>query len=584
MSITRRTFLKRTSLCISAAAAAPALINAATAAQKQNILFIAIDDLNDWIGCLGGHSQAMTPNIDRLARQGMLFTNAHCAVPVCGPSRGCVFTGRQPWNTGLFTNDNTALEQIGREFPTLMQTLIQSGYNTYGAGKLLHGSMKHYPDDLFTDFGPPYQKWLPFTDEETRYTDEEYNSPVDKSLLTHEVNRGPGKLNVTFPLNNMPRERRLGSRRIDSFDWGGLPVTDSEMGDYITSDWCIQQLKQPQDKPFFLGVGIYRPHIPLFVPQKYYDMYPPDKVQLPKVLENDLADLSPVARDLALQAYTAGSHQNVVEHGQWREAVSCYLACITFIDAQIGRVLEALEKSPYRDNTSIILWSDHGWHLGEKEHWGKFAGWEESTRVPLIIVPAKKEADQYATGKRCAKPVSLIDLYPTVLELTGRQADHPLDGKSLLPLLKNPDADFKDHIITTFGRGNHTIRTDRWRYIHYYDGSEELYDLEQDPNEFTNLADDVKFDAVKNFLAQKIPDYANVRHFVSMGTWKAVLRHDDSKTELFHFEDNKAVPEKENVAAAHPEIIRVMYDYIQKNNISEKYLSIPDGWFNKNRP
>jgi len=575
MNISRRNFLKTTTFSV-AAALSPFTLGCNTKPAKQNILFIAIDDLNDWIGCLGGHPQAKTPNIDRLAQQGMLFTNAHCAVPVCGPSRAAIFTGKQPWNTGIFTNDHEALKKIGREFQTLPQSLRNAGYNTYGVGKLLHGNMNRYPKNLFTEFGPPYQKWLPFTKEETAYTDEEFNSPVDKSVLTHQVNRGPGKLNVTFPLNKMPRERRLGQKQIDSFDWGGLPVADREMGDYITAEWAIQKLKQQQNKPFFLGVGIYRPHIPLFVPKKYYDMFPPDKVQLPKVLENDLDDLSQVGKDLALKAYTAGSHKNVVEHQQWREAVSCYLACITFIDAQIGRVLDELEQSPHRDNTAIVLWSDHGWHLGEKEHWGKFAGWEESTRVPFIIVPAKNSRNSYATGEKCNKPVSLIDLYPTLLDMLNLPGENYLEGKSLIPLLKKPNAEISGHVITTFGRGNHSVRTEKWRYTRYYDGSEELYNSEQDPNEFNNLADKPEYNNIKQELKKKLPVYKDVEYFVSKGHWKAVIRKDRSKTELFDLKDNKAVPEEKNVAAEHSEIIESMLEYIQKNNIQEKFVYIPD--------
>jgi arylsulfatase A-like enzyme len=576
MDVSRRGFLKKASILISTATISPLVLSCRIKPSKQNVLFIAIDDLNDWIGCLGGHPQAITPNIDRLAKQGLLFTNAHCAVPLCGPSRAAIFTGKHPWNTGIFTNDNEALKKIGREFQTLPQSLRNGGYNTYGAGKLLHGKMDRYPKNLFTEFGPPYKKWLPFTTEETYYTDEEFNSPIDKSVLTHKMNRGPGKINVTFPLNKMPRERRLGIRQIDSFDWGPLAVEDSEMGDYETAEWAIQKLKKKQDKPFFLGVGIYRPHIPLFIPKKYYDMFPPNKLQLPKVLAHDLADLSPVGKDFALKAYTAGSHKNVVEHNQWREAVSCYLACIAFIDAQIGRVLDALEQSPYRDNTAIVLWSDHGWHLGEKEHWGKFAGWEESTRVPFIIVLAKNNRSGHAIGEKCNKPVSLIDLYPTLLDMVNLPSEDYLEGKSLVPLLKNPNAKISDHVITTFGRGNHSVRTEKWRYTRYYDGSEELYNSKQDHNEYNNLANKPEYDKTKQELKKKMPVYKDVEYFVSKGHWKAIIRKDRSKTELFNFKDNKAVPEEKNVAAEHPKIIKTMLQYIKKNNIQEKFVSIPD--------
>jgi arylsulfatase A-like enzyme len=575
MSITRRTFLKTTTLSI-AASLSPFMIGAGKRQPEQNVLFIAIDDLNDWIGCLGGHPQVKTPHIDRLAKKGSLFTNAHCAVPICGPSRAALFTGRQPWHTGIYSNDNESLKVVGREFRTLPQQLHSSGYITFGAGKVLHGSINLYPDDIFTEFGPGYNQFQPLTSKEASYTDEEFNSPVDKAYLTHTVARGQGKFKATFPLNKMPRERRLESQKIESFDWGPFPVTDQEMDDYKTASWVIDKINNKNDKPFFLAAGFYRPHIPLFIPQKYYDMYPTDKIQLPGLLENDLADIPGVGKDFALKAYSAGSHKNVTDHNQWREAVACYLACITFVDEQVGRIIKALDESPYRDNTTIVLWGDNGWHLGEKEHWGKFTGWEESTRIPLMIVPAKESRNHYAVGAKCEKPVSLIDLYPTILDMLNLPEENDLDGKSLVPLLKNPDAEISSHVISTFGRGNHTVRTEKWRYTRYYDGTEELYNSEQDPNEFNNLANRLGYDNIKNELKQKLPQYEDVEYFVSMSHWKAVIHKDHSRTELFNFKDNKAVPEDKNVAADHPEIIKAMLQYIQRNNIRDKFVSIPD--------
>lgn len=377
-------------------------------------------------------------------------------------------------------------------------------------------------------------------------------------------------------MNNMPRERRLGNKEIDSFDWGAFDVDDAEMGDYITAQWGIEKLKQDHDKPFFLGVGIYRPHIPLFVPQKYYDLFPPDKVILPPVLADDLDDLPQVAKDLALKAYSGASHQNVIDHGQWKEAVAHYLACIAFADAQVWRVLDALNKSPYRDNTSIVLLSDHGFHLGEKEHWGKFAGWKESTRVPLIIVPSKNRSKEFALNSKCNSPVSLVDLYPTVLELLNLDQTHALDGKSLVPLLKDPKAESSGFSISTFGRGNHSINTNNWNYIHYYDGNEELYDLNNDPNEYNNLASKIKFEAVLNTFRQKLPAYSDVAHFISMDYWKAVVYNNPAKNELFNFQDNKALSEDKNVAAEHPEVIESMRRYIKDKKLSGKYISIPE--------
>ncbi len=552
------------------------LISGAASQEKQNILFIAMDDQNDWIGSFSGHPQVKTPSIDRLAEIGIRFTNAHCAVPICGPSRAALFTGKQPWHTGVYVNDKKSLEVVGREFLTLPQLLREEGYNTYGAGKVFHGNINSYPADLFTEYGPGYNQFQPLSSKEAQYTDEEFSSPVDKSILTHIVDRGPGKLQASFPLNKMPRERRLGSRKIESFDWGPLPVKDEDMDDYKTADWVIGKLKETHDKPFFLAAGFYRPHIPLYIPQKYYDMYPPDKVHLPDVPKDDLEDLPFVGKDFALIAYSAGSHKNVTDHDQWREAVACYLACITFVDEQIGRIMSALEESPYRDNTTVVLWGDNGWHLGEKEHWGKFTGWEESTRIPLIIVPPKNRDREFSEDAECTQPVSLIDLYPTMMALNNIPLRNTLDGKSLLPLLIDPRKKYSDHVISTFGRGNHSIRTEKWRYTRYYDGSEELYDLDQDPGEYINLADQKAYENVKNELQEKMPDHKEVAYFVSMGFWKAVIYKDRGRSELFNFGDNRAVPEEVNLYHEHPDIIDKILSYIKENNVSEKYLSIPE--------
>lgn len=544
--------------------------------EKQNILFIAIDDQNDWIQCFGGHPQVETPNIDKLAARGVRFTNAHCPVPICGPSRASLFTGKQPWNTGIYTNSVEELKAVGRSFKTLPQELIEHGYNTYGAGKVFHGPINRYPKGMFTEHGPKYNQFQPLTFEEARYTDEEFNSEVDKMYLTHTVDRGPGQLQAVFPLNKMPRERRLGSRKIESFDWGPLPVVDSEMADYQTADWVIDKLKMNHDKPFFLAGGFYRPHIPLYIPQKYYDMYPPDEIQLPNFLENDLADIPAVGKDFALKAYSAGSHKNVIDHGQWREAVACYLACVTFVDEQVGRIIKALDESPYRDNTTIVLWGDNGWHLGEKEHWGKFAGWEESTRIPLLIVPPRNRESEYVINAECRQPVSLVDLYPTMMAINGITIRDELDGNSLIPLLHNPGQKYQDYVISTFGRGNHSIRTEQWRYTRYYDGSEELYNLIEDPGEFNNLSGTGRFDVIKKELISRLPENNNIEYFVSMGFWKAIIHKEREKSKLYNFQDNKAVPEEKNVYNEHPEIIDKMLTYIAENNITQKYLSIPE--------
>jgi arylsulfatase A-like enzyme len=229
----------------------------------------------------------------------------------------------------------------------------------------------------------------------------------------------------------------------------------------------------------------------LFAPTRYFERFVGVDVILPPFAEDDLADLSDAARRWALEPVTAGRHSTVVEHGQWKEAVKAYLACTTFVDHQVGRLLDALDADGYGNNTVIALWSDHGWHLGEKQHWGKWTGWERSTRVPLIIVPPRNHRDSFAKGgSRCGRPVSLIDLYPTLAELCGVAAADGLDGQSLVPLLRDPSRASDHQALTVFDPGNVTVRSERWRYIRYADGSEELYDMAGDPNEWTNVAGD----------------------------------------------------------------------------------------------
>jgi arylsulfatase A-like enzyme len=253
-----------------------------------------------------------------------------------------------------------------------------------------------------------------------------------------------------------------------------------------------------------LCVGYYRPHIPLWAPKRYFDLYPVASTTLPKVLDRDLEDLSPAGRRWALEPDTAGAHKTVVEHGQWQAAVAAYLACVSFVDAQIGRLLEALDQSPLANNTMVVLWGDHGWHLGEKEHWGKWTGWERATRVPLVIVPPRDSAAEFKVGGSCDSPVGLIDLYPTLIDLCGLPAKSDLDGRSLKPQLKEPSTATRS-VVTTFDYQNYSVRSDRWRLIRYQDGSEELYDHQADPHEWHNLAGAAEHQAVLNGLRAALP-------------------------------------------------------------------------------
>ena len=477
-------------------AALPSLLSAAN--SPPNVLFIAIDDLNDWVGFLGGHPQVKTPHMDRLAKRGVVFGNAHCAAPLCAPSRAAVFSGRQPYHTGIYNNGQN-LRKTHPKLVLLPQHFQANGYRTFGTGKLLGRDRDLYDESYFTQ-----QRWSPFTQEQVEYTAEEL--PSKRAAPRHIVQWGSDRPKVVLPLNGMPSDRSPDSPGGESFDWGALDIPDHEMGDARIADWAAQRLRRDDDgKPFFLGVGFYRPHIPLFAPRKYFEMYPAESIMLPHVVASDLNDLGPTGRRVALKPVTAGSHATVLKYGQWEEAVRAYLACVSLVDAQVGRLLDALDCGPHGDNTLIILWSDHGWHLGEKQHWGKWTGWERSTRVPLLVVPPKVSARHFKTGGVCRQPVGLIDLYPTLIELCGLTAGTRLDGISLVPYLRDPDAIDERAVVTTFGEGNYAVRDRRWRWIRYSDGSEELYDCKNDPHEWKNMAADPSHAPVKRGLARWLP-------------------------------------------------------------------------------
>ena len=420
-----------------------------------NVLFISVDDINDWIGVLGGHPDTQTPNMDRLAGRGTLFTRAYCSAPSCNPSRVSLMTGLHPTTTGVHNNTQRYRDSIPQAL-TLPAFFMSQGYQALGAGKLFH-----HQDDGTWDASIPI-----------RFSPQPPNPP----------------------LNGIPNA--------ENFDWGPLPITDEQMGDTQVVDWAIDQLNQPHDAPFFLACGLYKPHLPWYGPQHYFDRFPPDQITLPPVLENDLDDLPIEGLEAALRN---DDHQRVIATMNWRPAVAAYLAMIAYADGQIGRLLDALDASPHRDTTIIVLFSDHGWHLGEKFHWRKFALWEEATRIPFIIVAPGLTTP----GSVCGRPVSLLDLYPTLADLCSLPPLPYLEGQSLLPLLADPSRPWDRPAITTWGQTNHSVRTERWRYIRYSEGSEELYDHDHDPLEWYNLALGGGQAEVRRTLAAWLPTRAD---------------------------------------------------------------------------
>jgi arylsulfatase A-like enzyme len=499
-----RRFLSQALLPLAAAAVvlsgAP-LRAAPPAAARPNVLFIAVDDLNDWVGFLRGHPQTRTPNIDRLAARGVVFANAQCAAPLCAPSRAAVFSGREPYRTGVYDNDAADIRRLAPELVLLPAHFQAQGYRTLGTGKLLHQKR----GDLFDESFMPEQRWSPFDPKAVNYTPDELPSKGTANPR-HVTRLGPDGREVVLPLNRMPSDRRPDDPTGESFDWGPLEVPDELMGDTQVASWAVRQLAAPQARPFFLGVGFYRPHIPLFAPAKYFAPFPAESIRLPPLAAADLDDLSVSARRIARDPVTAGAHASVLRHRQWQAAVAAYLACIHYVDAEVGRLLDALDRGPHAANTVIVFWGDHGWHLGEKEHWGKWTGWERSVRVPLAIVPAARDRANFATGRRSVQPVSLVDLYPTLVEYCGlpRPAS-PLDGQSLVPLLRDPAQTTGRAVVSTFYAEHYSVRDEHWRYLRYADGTEELYDHRADPNEWRNLAADPAHTAEKARLAQAIP-------------------------------------------------------------------------------
>ncbi len=454
-------------------------MSAGTACAKQpNVLFLAVDDMNDWIGSLGATPRAITPNLDKLAARGVNFSNAHTPGVYCAPARAAIFSGQYASTTGCYRSSDYFTDHP--EIEGLPLSFSKAGYTTLGVGKLYHhmpGSIDVRGWDEFYLRKPSQRKegWsLDNWTEETPFPD-----PFPASVF----NKGKEIKGGLF------------------LEWAGLPNDkEEEMADTIRVNWAAEQLGNKHDKPFFLACGIYAPHFPNYCPQKYFDLYERDKIELPPIKVDDLEDLP----ERMKRAKTARSkiHKELEAKGAVKDAIHGYLACMSYADAMMGRVLNALEKSPYADNTIVVLWSDHGYHHGEKYDWGKHTLWERTSNVPFIWAgPGVKK------GVVTDVTASLIDMYPTFVEMCGLPRPHQkLEGTSLASTLEKPEvAKDRDVYLPYMAPGEYAIINKDWRYISYGDDGEELYDLKSDPNEWNNLAENPNYEDTKRLLRKSAP-------------------------------------------------------------------------------
>lgn len=436
--------------------------------SKPNVLVISIDDLNDWVGCLGGHPQVQTPCMDGLAAEGIVFTNAHCQSPLCNPSRTSVMTGLRPTTTGIYGLAPWFRQVEGfQQLTTLPQYFSQHGYRTFTTGKIYHDA---YPPADGRGDGSEFDQW--------GYHGSGGNPKPDKKIINMEGGH---------PL----------------MDWGAFPERDQQQDDFVVADWAISKLdqlsKEEAKQPFMLFCGFRRPHVPCFAPQKWFDLYPEDSLQMPPLMPGDRDD-TPFFSWYLHWKLPEPRLSWLKKAGEDRSLVRAYLASTSFVDAMVGRVLDGLRDSDLAENTVVVLWSDHGYHLGEKEISGKNTLWERSTRVPLIISgPGTNQ------GHRCSQPVELLDLYPTLADLCGLPIPQHLEGHSLRPQIENPNQLRPWPAITSHNQGNHSARDSRWRLIRYADGSQELYDMVADPNEWKNLIDDQELRGQVAELAKHFP-------------------------------------------------------------------------------
>ena len=435
-----------------------ALMANSDAADKPNVLFIAIDDMNDWTTLFDDANPIQTPNLKRLAARGCFFSKAYCASPGCNPSRTAILTGYRPTTSGVYGNPEAWRQKVPDAVTLPQYFEREGGYATRGAGKIFH----HGTSGAGDPNNPDFQEFF-------------------KKLAI----RGPGE-NKNYNGYRRPANRRLGSV---SFDWG---EHDQKMIDVDMCEWVEARMEENWDQPLFLAAGIFNPHLPFYAPKENFSRYPLESVAMPQMPSGDLSDVGEIAKRMVRKEFWVWDNTTAAapgSPGSLKRMVQCYQAAADFADQMVGRLLDKLDETGMSENTIIVLWSDHGYHLGDKECCVKFTLWEKANHVPFIIVAPGVAKP----GTRCDRPVGLVDIYPTLLELAGLPAKEDNDGLSLVPLLKDPQRKWERPALMTEGPGNHAIRSDRYRYIRYSDGAEEFYDQEHDPWDHNNLAGDAKY-------------------------------------------------------------------------------------------
>lgn len=509
--------------------------------DKPNVLFIVIDDLNDYQGCFGGHPQAQTPNIDKLAASGVRFVNAHTNIGLSNPSRNSIFTGVYPHQSRNFGLDNKTTQALFQNNKTIMELFSENGYYVMGSGKLLHNNQPK----LWDEWGINVNNYGPFA----------YDG---KNQVAHpsvpQPFRNIGDIDGSFaPLSDVPAFQQneiKGKNPGWVYSGGGdnpfkyIDENNRDLApDELHAEWASRRIremdKEGMGKPFFMGVGFVRPHTPLYAPRRFFDMFPIDELQLPEILEGDVNDTYykdnyPVQRTEDDKWYTNTSKGQMYsklltesyggdEQEGLKHFLQAYLACVAFVDEQVGKVLDALNNSKFKDNTIVILIADHGWQMGQKQYLFKNSPWENATHIPFIIrTKGVKE------NSKVKQPVSLIDIYPTLIDLCDLKGDNKKNnegfitgGFSLKPFLKNPNYkkwDGPDGVLTAIATDivdydltaqTFSYRTRDYRYIIYPDGQEELYDLKNDPHEWTNVAALIKYTKVKARLEKAVLEMIN---------------------------------------------------------------------------